>query len=295
LVWEEFSKQTAFSVGGGNRIKFWFDKWCGDTPLKDLFPLLFDCASNQDASIESVMSSPISSNPGTWNISFVRDFNDGELPVIVSFFKFLHPLFPRRERLDAMVWKPRNSGQFDVRSFYCALQAPNRTKFPWKGIWGVKAPRRLSFFIWTAARGKILTYDNLMKRGHILAGWCCLCKNHWETGDHLLLHCEIASALWCFVLQSFGIQWVIPATVIDLLFGWYNWFGKLNSGVWNLVLLCLMWSLWKERNRRIFEDLEKTLSHLKEQFLGLLYDCSRTWGLTAEPSLPDFIASLNTV
>ena len=68
-------------------------------------------------------------------------------------------------------WKLRTSGQFDVRSFYCAFQGPKRKKFPWLGIWGVKAPRPISFFIWTAARGKILTYDNLMRMGHVLAGW----------------------------------------------------------------------------------------------------------------------------
>jgi hypothetical protein len=30
-----------------------------------------------------------------------------------------------------------------------------------KGIWGVKAPRRVAFFVWMAAWGKILTCDNL--------------------------------------------------------------------------------------------------------------------------------------
>ena len=119
------------------------------------------------------------------------------------------------------------------------------------------------------------------------------CKNHWETRDHLLLHCEVATALWGFVFQQFGIQWVLLAKILDLLFGWYNWFGKHSSDIWNLVPLCLMWSLWQERNRRIFEDLEKSLIHLQEQFLGLLYDFSRSWGLTAASSLPDFVASLN--
>jgi hypothetical protein len=295
LGWKDFLKQTEFFAGGGDRIRFWYDKWCGDTPLKDLFPLLFLCATNWDASIESVVSRHVSSISSEWNISFVRDFNDWELAVVVSFFKFLHLILPRSDRLDTMVWKLRNSGQFDVSSFYCALQGSNRKKFPWKSIWGVKAPRHISFFVWTAARGKILTCDNLMRRGHVLAGWCCMCKSHWEIGDHLLLHCEIASALWFFVFQTFGIHWVIPAKVIDLLFGWHNWFGKHFSGVLNLVSLCLMWTLWQERNRRIFEDLEKSLIHIKEQFSGLLYDCSKTWGFTEASSLPDFIAFLNTV
>ncbi len=122
MGWEDFLKQIEFSVGRGDRIRFWNDKWCGVMPLKDLFPLLFVCSTNQDASIESVLSRPASSISCEWNISFVRDFNDWELPVVMSFFKFLHPILPRRERLDTMVWKLRTSGQFDVSSFYCALQ-----------------------------------------------------------------------------------------------------------------------------------------------------------------------------
>jgi hypothetical protein len=183
-------------------------------------------------------------------------------------------------------------GQFDVRSFYGALQASNRSRFPWKIIWGVKAPRHISFFLWTAARGKILTCDNLMKRGHVLAAWCCMCKKGWETVDHLLIHCEVAAALWGFIFQRFGIQWVLPAKVMDLLFGWFNGLGKHSSDIWNLVR-CLMWSLWQERNSRIFEDKEQSLLHLQESFVGQLYDCSRSWGFTTASSLPEFAVSLN--
>uniref|UniRef100_A0A2N9HQT2 Reverse transcriptase domain-containing protein n=1 Tax=Fagus sylvatica TaxID=28930 RepID=A0A2N9HQT2_FAGSY len=290
--WGTLLEQITFSAGRGDRIRFWLDKWCGDTPLKDLFPLLFLCSTNREASIESVMARSDRSSVRTWNISFFRDFNDWELPVVMSFFTFLQSFLPNSERRDTMVWKPRKSGEFDVCSYYHALQAPTRMHFPWKIIWGVKAPRRISFFTWTAARGKILTCDNLMRRGHVLAGWCCMCKNQWETGDHLLLHCEIASALWSYVFTMFGVQWVLPAKVLDLLFGWHNWFGRRSSAIWNLAPLCVMWSLWQERNRRIFEDLEKPFSHIQEQFSGLLFDCSRSWGFTEASSLPDFVVSL---
>uniref|UniRef100_A0A2N9FWN3 Uncharacterized protein n=1 Tax=Fagus sylvatica TaxID=28930 RepID=A0A2N9FWN3_FAGSY len=62
----------------------------------------------------------------SWNISFVRDFNDWELPEVLSFFKFIHPFLPSREIEDKLVWPYRKSGQFDVRSFYGAFQASNR-------------------------------------------------------------------------------------------------------------------------------------------------------------------------
>jgi hypothetical protein len=295
LGWDVFLERIEFSVGKGDRIRFWFDKWCGTSPLKDLFPNLYLCSTDRDTSVVSVLSRSDLDASCSWNISFVRDFNDWEMPEVLSFFNFIQPFLPSRETDDKLVWSLSKSGQFAVRSYYGALQVSNRSKFPWKMIWGVKAPRRISFFLWTAARGKILTCDNLMKRGHVLAAWCCMCKNGWETADHLLIHCEVAAALWGFVFQRFGIQWVLPDKVIDLLFGWFNGFGKHSSDIWNLVPLCLMWSLWQERNSRIFEDKENSLLHLQESFVGLLYDCSRSWGFTTASSLPEFAVSLNVV
>ena len=33
-------------------------------------------------------------------------------------------------------------------------------------------------------------------------------------------------------------HWVLPWRVVDLLFGWRNWFGKHHSHIWNLIPLC---------------------------------------------------------
>ena len=293
LGWDVFIERIEFSVGKGDRIKFWFDKWCGNSPLKDLFSNLFLCSTDRHTYVTSVLSRSDLDTSCSWNISFVRDFNDWELPEVLSFFQFIDPFLPSRETDDKLVWPLRKFGQFDMQSYYGALQASSRSRFPLKIIWGVKAPRRISFFLWTAARGKILTCDNLMKRGHVLAAWCCMCKKGWETVDHLLIHCEVASTLWGFVFQRFGIQWVLPAKVLDLLFGWFNGLGKHSSDIWNLVPHCLMWSVWHERNSRIFEDKEQSLLHMQESFVGRLYNCSRSWGFTTTSSLPEFAVSLN--
>ena len=52
----------------------------------------------------------------------------------------------------------------DVRSFYKMLRGSSSGIFFWKAIWGVKAPQWVSFFIWTAAWGKILIGDSLRRR-----------------------------------------------------------------------------------------------------------------------------------
>uniref|UniRef100_A0A2N9GAN4 glutathione-disulfide reductase n=1 Tax=Fagus sylvatica TaxID=28930 RepID=A0A2N9GAN4_FAGSY len=63
------------------------------------------------------------------------------------------------------------------------------------------------------AWGRILTHDNLIKRGVSLVGWCCMYRSSGETVAHLLMHCEVAYGLWNRVFGAFGVQWVIPSSV----------------------------------------------------------------------------------
>jgi hypothetical protein len=121
----------------------------------------------------------------------------------------------------------------------------------------------------------------------------CCCDG--ETVDHLLLHCAFARVLWNFVFKAFGIQWVLPQRVVDLLFEWRNWFGKHQSSVWNLVPLCLMWSVWRERNARTFEDMSRSADQLLEIFVNFLYDWSRIWGFTTANTVSEFAVSLHSV
>ena len=144
----------------------------------------------------------------------------------------------------------------------------------------VKVPKRVAFFIWIAAHGQILTLDNLMLRGRPLAIRCCLCCCNAESVDHLLLFCLIAHSLWMYMLRLFGIVWVMPSSVVDLLFCWYHWLGKHSFDIWDSVPSCLMWTIWTERNWRSFKDEGKTVIQLLELYQWILFDWSRCWGFS---------------
>jgi hypothetical protein len=106
-----------------------------------------------------------------------------------------------------------------------------------------------------------------------IVDWCCLCKSSGELPDHLLLHCTFAQAIWSLVFCLFGISWVMPARVVDLLSSWMGGFGKSRSAlVWGAVPHCVMWLLWRERNNRVFEGQEVTSLDLKSKFLRTLFE-----------------------
>ena len=150
----------------------------------------------------------------------------------------------------------------------------------------------VSFFVWSAAWEKILTGDILRCRGFDFVDWCILCCSNGETANHLLLHCGKVFQLWNLVFRSFGISWILPRSIADTLFGWWNWLEKHFSRVWNLAPLCLMWCIWRERNWHTFEDRDKTDDQLLAYFSGTLFDWSRAWGLTSSDSIPMFLSSL---
>ena len=56
-----------------------------------------------------------------------------------------------------------------------------------------------------------------------------------------------------------------------------------------------MWIAWLERNRRSFEDTEKTLEELKVLYQCSLFEWSRCWGFTNCSSLSEFMLSLRLV
>ena len=54
---------------------------------------------------------------------------------------------------------------FSVKSLYKALEQRTSSSFPWKCIWKTCVLPKISFFAWEATWGKILTCDQLQKRG----------------------------------------------------------------------------------------------------------------------------------
>ena len=65
-----------------------------------------------------------------------------------------------------------------------------------------------------------------------------------------------------------------------------------SSHIWNLVSLCLMWCIWRERNRQTFENLDRSDDQMLALFSGSLFDWARAWRLTSSDSVPLFLSSL---
>ena len=49
MDWDFMGSRILFLVGNGRRVRFWRDKWCGDSPLCVSFPSLFVLSVDKEA------------------------------------------------------------------------------------------------------------------------------------------------------------------------------------------------------------------------------------------------------
>jgi hypothetical protein len=68
-----------------------------------------------------------------------------------------------------------------------------------------------------------------------------MCKRSEESIDYLFLYCEVVRELWVVFFRLFGVEWVMPRMVIELLASWRGQLGSRNIlEVWRMANLCSM-------------------------------------------------------
>ena len=69
-----------------------------------------------------------------------------------------------------------------------------------------------------------------------------------------------------------NFPWIMPAMVEDVLLCWGRTFKNvLAKAIWMMIPSCIWWTLWKERNRRCFEDSAVSLEILQGGVLVTLF------------------------
>ena len=122
---------------------------------------------------------------------------------------------------------------------------------------------------------------------------CNLCKESEELVDHILIHFVKTRELWTFLLAFFGVTWLFPNSVRNLLLQWkVKGLPKKIRAVWRLAPICLFWCVWKERNRRTFKDEDLSEQGLKDLFFRTLFEWTKDSLELDFPSMLIFLENL---
>ena len=95
---------------------------------------------------------------------------------------------------------------------------------------------------------------------------------------HILLHCIVVKTLWEIVLAIFGVQWVFPESIKEVILSWRGSFvGKKRKKIWNFIPLCIFWTVWKEMNRLTFRGGSLAIQKIKNSFVCNLWSWARVY------------------
>ena len=74
-----------------------------------------------------------------------------------------------------------------------------------------------------------------------------------------------------------------------LLSGGGSFVGRKSKKAWKVAPLCLFWTIWRERNKRAFENCKSLDQTFKSSFLYLFWDWARLYIGNGSMSLLDFV------
>ena len=291
--WTHLFQNTYLDLGNGSRISFWKDAWCGEEALSLTFPYLFRLTAQKNARVADLWN--WESGEGGWNPIFLRSFNNWEMEEVDRFLQILcrKQINPLME--DKIIFKGSRNDGFSVKIMYRVLDCSPQVVFPSRSIWNPVIPPRWGFFAWEASWGRVLTLDQLQRRGRALANRCFLCEEKEENINHLLLHCKKAKMLWDLVLSIVGTSWVFPNSVIQMLLSWQGApVGKKRKIIWMAAPVCLFWTVWHKRNLLVFKDKATSDQRTKFLFLSKLWTMANTHSVEKTNSLVDFLTWLGT-
>lgn len=204
-----------------------------------------------------------------------KDFlNDWEIDNLTDFFNSLEETNNLNTNGDSLQWFRAKKKKLSTKSAYRHLDrsAAMLLSWPWKIIWNVKILHKVACFTWLVASQVVLAQDNLMKRGRELCSGCFFCERETETINHLFIHCKATLKLWLVFFNLRGISWSMLRHTSEALTGWSregNMSGHKERC--KIVLACIWWKIWKERNQRCFGNKSIPFRSLKLNCLITFY------------------------
>jgi ribonuclease HI len=177
---------------------------------------------------------------------------------------------------DKRIWRMEKNGAYSVRSAYrlCVQELLDtshlRMDGSWNLIWNLKAPPRVRNLLWRICRRCIPTRVNLQSRGVNCTTVCSLCNDHDEDSRHLFFDCSSSKNVWSMcsfrnkIIAALHNNYAASDLIFDLL-------QQLSNEDASLMA-CVIWSIWKQRNNRIWNNVIDAQNFVFSRAAALIND-----------------------
>ena len=253
-------------IGDGASAKLWMDNWSNVGSLCSFAPQLFAAISPR--------GKKMSLNDGLFQNRWAREIHGADtVQVLLQYLRVwailravvLDPHVP-----DRLTWKWSPDGKYSVSSTYRAFFEGSTALLGAKELGKTKAPPKVKFFMWLVLHRRIWTANRRLRHGLQDSDDCNLCSQASETCDHLFVGCVTTRQLWYRLLLPLGLQDLTPLTEESLGIWWLRqreWLSADSRPPFDTLLLLITWTIWKERNNRVFNRITSNLAAIAQEVI----------------------------
>uniref|UniRef100_A0A2N9HP80 Reverse transcriptase domain-containing protein n=1 Tax=Fagus sylvatica TaxID=28930 RepID=A0A2N9HP80_FAGSY len=242
-----FREGIRWVVNNGQCVSFWFDKWVGEKPIREVIqgPLL----NHED----SLRVCDVVEGVGSWDLSRVSM----TIPTLTCDSIRAVPVCITRQQEDCIAWDSSN-GDFCLKMAYllaCKSPTASNTIAPSNWLWKVNTSPRIRFFLWQCYHNSVPVCATLVSRGLNVPNICPRCLGSDESLLHVLRDCPDSFAFW----HKLKIPNICFASFALPLVDWL----KLNCSSpcsydaflpWQTVFSFGIWNIWLRRNIFVFNS-----------------------------------------
>jgi hypothetical protein len=133
---------------------------------------------------------------------------------------------------DAWVWQYESKGVYSTQSLYVFINFKGVQPVYIPALWKVIVPPRIQILLWLMSNNKLLTVDNLAKRGIVKPEECQFCCEK-ETIHHIFFDCVVAKKIWSYVENFSNVN---VCCYLDMASKWacgknFRTFSSISAGV----------------------------------------------------------------
>ena len=269
-------KNLGWVVGNGQDIKVWDDPWLSFS--KQVRPM----GPPQESTVELRVSDLMCPGTCEWDATKIHSW----LPMYEETIRCIKP--SQSGALDRIIWLGTKSGVYSVKSgYYSAVDegdftpaGPAIASVNWKqSVWQLACAPKVKMFAWKLLKGALPVGERLVER-HVPVDPACKRCGEAESINHLFFHCEFARKVWLNAPFSTAPDF---SGLLDLAGMWTDLCSITclpPSGITAGSLApWILWSIWKERNKFVFEGISASAESTLSKAIGL----AREW--INEPNL----------
>lgn len=263
-----FHASTTVTIGDGKLADFWRSSWIEGQAPRNIAPSLYKKATRKNITVYKALRN------SSW-IRLCSPIDQGEeVTEFVSLWQAINNTHGLNDSDDTISWRWTADGQYTTSSAYQIQFATNFSKMKISPIWKAKAEPKCRFFAWTLLHKRVLTADNLQKRGWPSNPICCLCNSSPETSVHLCKDCTFTEKVWDKIMNWTNLSFLQGTQNSGSLYTWWkslrNRCSKDTRKFFDGLMIYFWWHIWLERNRRVFQgqqrDIEQVAFSIKEVF-----------------------------